>query len=119
MILWSSLSVLLNPIIEDQLKVLQDIGVTADVLQLASDEREATACLFWPENTIETAESNDKSPKKPSAKLANGDVQIVLDPEALLNKERRELIISRVFQRSVSACVVDEARFCQQSAQCN
>ena len=97
----------LNSIIEDQLKVLQDIGVTADVLQLAGDDREATESLFCPENT---SESNDKSPKKPNEKLVNGDVQIVFaHPEALLSKEGRELMNSRVFQRNVCACVVDEA----------
>jgi len=46
----------------------------------------------------------------PSAKLINGDVQIVFaHPEALLCKEGRELMNSKVFQRNVAACVVDEA----------
>ena len=45
--------------------------------------------------------------QKNRSKLANGDVQIVFDPEA--NKEGRELMISRVFQRNVSACLADKA----------
>ena len=40
----------------------------------------------------------------------NGDVQIVFaHPEALLSKEGREPMNSKVFQRNVVACVVDEA----------
>ena len=36
----------LNSIVEDQLKVLQKRGITADVLQLNNDEREAIDSLF-------------------------------------------------------------------------
>ena len=88
----------LNSIIEDQLKVLQDRGITADVLQLFNDEREADESKA------------DGSLKNPSAKLMNGDIQIMFThPEALLSKEGRELMNSKVFQRNVVACVVDEA----------
>ena len=39
----------------------------------------------------------------------NGDVQIEFaHPEALLSKEGRELMNSKVFERNVVACVVDE-----------
>ena len=98
----------LNSIIEDQLKVLQKRGITADVLQLNNDEREAIDSLFnYSELTDESAE---RSLSNPSARLMNGDVQIVFaHPEALLSKEGRELMNSKVFQRNVVACVVDEA----------
>lgn len=96
----------LNSIIEDQLKVLQKRGITADVLELNNDEREAIDSLFnYSEN-----ESAERSLSNPSARLMNGDVQIVFaHPEALLSKEGRELMNSKVFQRNVVACVVDEA----------
>ena len=98
----------LNSIIEDQLKVLQDRGITADVLQLTSDDREATESLFHPKNIDES--SAESCLKNPSAMLMNGDVQIVFaHPEALLSKEGRDLMNSKVFQRNVVACVVDEA----------
>ena len=75
----------LNSIIEDQLKVLQDRGITADVLQLFNDEREATESLF---NSDES--KADGSLKNPSAKLMNGDIQIMFKhPEALLSKGER------------------------------
>ena len=98
----------LNSIIEDQLKVLQKRGITADVLQLNNDEREASDSLF---NYSELAdESAERSLSNPSVRLMNGGVQIVFaHPEALLSKEGCELMNSKVFQRNVVACVVDEA----------
>jgi len=102
----------LNSIIEDQLKVLEERGVTADVLQLATDGWEATESLFHSETNSVHNESIDDEMKltSPSAKLINGDVQIVFaHPEALLSEEGRELMNSKVFQRNVAACVVDEA----------
>ena len=95
----------LNSIIEDQLNVLQDRGITADVLQVFNDERKATDSLFHSDKS-----KADGSLKNPSAKLLNGDIQIMFThPEALLSKEGRELMNNEVFQRNVVACVVDEA----------
>ena len=40
----------------------------------------------------------------------NGDVQIAFaHPEVPMSKEGRELMNSKIFQRNVVACVVDEA----------
>ena len=65
--------------------MLQDRGITADVLQLFNDEREATESLF---NSDES--KADGSLKNPSAKLMNGDIQIMFThPEALLSKGER------------------------------
>ena len=98
----------LNSIIEDQLKVLQDRGITADVLQLTSDDREATDSLFHSKDIDES--SAERCLKNPSAMLMNGDVQIVFaHPEVILSKEGRDLMNSKVFQRNVVACVVDDA----------
>ena len=60
----------LNSIIEDQLKVLQERGVTADVLQLATDGWEATQSLFHSEMNSVHNESIDDEIKltSPSAK---------------------------------------------------
>ena len=46
----------LNSIIEDQLKVLGERGITADVLQLASDDREGIESLFNPEDNDESVD---------------------------------------------------------------
>ena len=92
----------LNSIIEDQLKVLQD------VLQLTSDDREATDSLFHSKDIDES--SAERCLKNPSAMLMNVDVQIVFaHPEVILSKEGRDLMNSKVFQRNVVACVVDDA----------
>ena len=65
--------------------MLQDRGITADVLQLFNDEREATESLF---NSDESKAA--RSLKNPSAKLMNGDIQIMFThPEALLSKGER------------------------------
>ena len=96
----------LNSIIEDQLKVLQKRGIAADVLQINNDKREGIDSLF----NYSEDESAERSLSNPSARLMNGDVQIVFaHPEALLSKEGRELMNSKVFQRNVVGCVVDEA----------
>lgn len=98
----------LNSIIEDQLKVLEERGVTADVLQLASDDREGIESLFNPNDNDETVDVAKL--KSPSKNLLSGDVQIVFaHPESLLSKEGRELMKGNVFKRNVAACVVDEA----------
>ena len=65
--------------------MLQDRGITADVLQLFNDEREATESLFHSDES-----KADGSLKNPSAKLMNGDIQIMFThPEALLSKGER------------------------------
>ena len=98
----------LNSIIEDQLKVLGERGITADVLQLASVDREGIESLFNPEDNDESVDVSKL--KSPSEKLLSGDIQIVFaHPESLLSKEGRELMKGKVFQRNVAACVVDEA----------
>lgn len=105
----------LNSIIEDQLKVLKDRGVTADVLQLASDEWEASESLFacdedCPQRCENESNVDEVKLRSPSQNLLNGNVQIVFaHPEALLSKEGRELMNSKVFQRNVVACAIDEA----------
>ena len=95
----------LNSIFEDQLKVLEKRRFTADVLQLASDDREGIVSLL-------NAEDNDvdvSKLKRPSKNLLCGDVQLVFaHQESLLSEERRELMKGQVFQGNVAACVVDE-----------
>ena len=104
----------LNSIIEDQLKVLKDRGVSADVLQLVRDESADCESLFCsekddPERENSTAAAELKF-KSPSEKLVKGDIQIIFShPEALMSKEGRELMKTQVFKTNVVACVVDEA----------
>lgn len=102
----------LNSIMEDQLKVLKDIGVSADVLELARDECFDCASLFHSENDGPERESpaDELRLKNPSRNLVKGDIHIIFShSEALLRKEGRELMKTKVFKRNVVACVVDEA----------
>ena len=98
----------LNSIIEDQLKVLKARGITADVLQLAVNMNEPAENLF--ETEQESSEHVAKESPKLPLDVVNGNTSIVFaHPEALLSKEGRELMGSKIFQENVVACVVDEA----------
>lgn len=83
----------LNSIMEDQLKVLQEREVTANVLQLASDEWEGTESLFHSEKNSNRSNADELKLRNPGTKLLNGNVEIVFaHPKALLSKERGELM---------------------------
>ena len=98
----------LNSIIEDQLKVLKARGITADVLQRAVNMTEPAENLF--EREQEPSEHVAKDSSKLPPDVPNGNTSIVFaHPEALLSKEGRELMGSKIFQENVVACVVDEA----------
>lgn len=103
----------LNSIIEDQFKVLEERGISADVLQLSSDQTRDCESLFPSDQTtcVESeCNAGEAKLKSPNEKIVNGDVQIVFaHPEALLSKEGRKLMNSDVYKRNVVACVVDEA----------
>ena len=98
----------LNSIIEDQLKVLKARGITADVLQLAVNDKEPAENLFG--NDEETSEHVVPDSTKFPRDVVNGNTSIVFaHPEALLSEEGRKLMGSKVFQDNVVACIVDEA----------
>ena len=83
---------------------MQDIGVTADVLQLSSDEPEAGKFVLSREYKpkvmiIITRQTNPVQ----NWRMETSRYLYNFDPEVLLNKEGRELMISRVSQRNVSA----------------
>jgi ATP-dependent DNA helicase RecQ len=105
----------LNSIIEDQLKVLEERGISADVLQLSSDQTRDCESLFPSDQTtcVESeCNAGEAKLKSPNEKIVNGDVQIVFaHPEALLSKEGRKLMNGDVYKRNVVACVVDEAHY--------
>ena len=99
----------LNSIIEDQLKVLKARRITTDVLQLGVNEKEPAETLFRNEQEPSEHVVPD-SPTKFPQDVVNGNTSIVFaHPEALLSKEGRELMASKVFQDNVVACIVDEA----------
>ena len=88
----------------DQLKVLKARRITADVLQLAVNEKEPAENLFG--NEQELSEHSTKFPRD----VVNGNTSIVFaHPEALFSKKGRELMGNKVFQDNVVACIVDEA----------
>ena len=108
----------LNSIIEDQLGVLKDRNIVADVIQVAVNVRKPAEDLFEkdePENQLPV--ENDQldvlmEPKVMciSEQIVNGNTSIIFaHPEALLSKEGRKLMGSRIFQDNVVGCVVDEA----------
>lgn len=113
----------LNSIIEDQLGVLRDRNITADAIQLAVNERKPTEDLFSiesPENQQAETFSDqldlimEPNLKHISNEIVNGKSSIIFaHPEALLSKEGRELMGSKVFQDNVVGCVVDEAHCVQ------
>jgi len=97
----------LNSIIEDQLKVLKARGITADVLQLSVNEKKPAENLLG--NKQEPSEHVVSETRFPRD-VVNGNTSIIFaHPEALLSKEGRELMGSKVFQDNVVACIVDEA----------
>ena len=95
----------LNSIIEDQLKVLKARRITADVLQLAVNEKELAENLFG--NEQEPSEHVVPDSTKFPRDVVNGNTSIVFAHP--LSKEGRELMGSKVFQDNVAACIVDEA----------
>lgn len=97
----------LNSIIDDQLKVLKNRRIKAGVLQHVHS-RNTTEKLFGP---TEPSEDEGNIVKLSIHEdLSNGQCSIVFaHPEALLSKEGRELLASKVFQKNVAACVIDEA----------
>jgi len=98
----------LNSIIEDQLKVLKAWRITADVLQLSVNEKEPAENLFG--NEQEPSEHVVSETTRFPRDVVNGNTSIIFThPEALLSKEGRELMGSKVLQDNVVACIVDEA----------
>ena len=88
-------------IIEDQLNVLEDKGVTADVFWIPSDEYESLFECEKPETIADNTHSYCST---------SDNVEILFaHPEALLSKEGRDLMCSEKFQKNVVACAVDEA----------
>ena len=83
------------------MKVLKDRGVSADVLQLVRDYSADCESLFCLENDDPDRENSTVAAelkfKSPSEKSVKGDIQIIFShPEALLSKERRELMKTQV-----------------------
>ena len=93
----------LTSIIEDQVLVLQQRGITAGVLHI-EDTRDSIESLFLDKKDYSAAE-----PTK-SNEIINGNFSLLFaHPEALLNDNGRTLMSSKVYQNNVVALVVDEA----------
>ena len=108
----------LNSIIQDQLGVLRDRNIVADVIQVAVNERKPAEDLFEedePENQLPVKSDQLDVFIEPkvmciSEEILNGITPIIFaHPEALLSKEGRKLMGSKIFQDNVVGCVVDEA----------
>jgi len=108
----------LNSIIEDQIEVLKDRNIPADVLEITKDGRDTIERLIYTKSPSASdkdkqQDDDDKSAEikiKTSAKVLNGEVKILFaHPEALLSKEGRKLMKTDVFQKNVVACIIDEA----------
>ena len=115
---------LLNSIIEDQLRVLRDMDITADVIQLAENKQKLVAENLFSESdeNIPETESEQMSDgivepnllKRFSKEIVNGNTSIILaHPEVLLSSEGRKLMGSKTFQDNVVGCVIDEAHCVQ------
>ena len=92
----------LTSIIEDQLKVLKDMGINASVFRSKRGEKNDT--LF--DQTKGDGEDNCET----QTPLDYGQCKIIFaHPEDLLSDIGRKLMKSDVFQKNVVACVIDEA----------
>ena len=114
----------LNSIIEDQLRVLRDMDITADVIQLAENKQKLVAENLFSESdeNIPETESEQMSDgivepnllKHFSKEIVNGNTSIIFaHPEVLLSSEGRKLMGSKTFQDNVVGCVIDEAHCVQ------
>ena len=108
----------LNSIIEDQLRVLRDRNIVADVIRVAADKQSLGEDLFEkdePENALPVEIDRldvftERNVKCISEEIVNGNTSLIFShPEALLSKEGRKLMGSRIFQDNVLGCVIDEA----------
>ncbi|XP_028416773.1 ATP-dependent DNA helicase Q1-like isoform X2 [Dendronephthya gigantea] len=106
----------LNSIIEDQLKILKDRGISANVLVGRSKDRSEIEKLFSSSPATEDKSSNEnlshltEEDYQIPNDILNGECSIVFaHPEALLSKEGRKLMTSQIYQDNVVACVIDEA----------
>ena len=119
----------LNSIIEDHLRVLREMHITAYVLQLAGNEQKLVAEKLFSESDEnqqaepECTESEQmldgrvvepKLLKHFSKEIVNGNTSIIFaHPEVLLSSEGRKLMGSKLFKDNVDGCVIDEAHCVQ------
>ncbi len=108
----------LNSIIEDQLGVLRDRNIVADVIQVAGNMWKLAEDLFEKDESKNQllVESDELEVfTEPKAKcileeLVNGNTSILFAySEALLSKEGKKMMGSEIFQDNVVRCVVNEA----------
>ena len=94
----------LNSIIEDQIKILVERGISVSVLPITGKTERAHIKLFTEDSEL------IKTEKEPfSSCITGGDISILFaHPEALLGKNGQTLLKSSVYQRRVVACVIDE-----------
>ena len=93
----------LNSIIEDQLLDLSDIGISASILHLHIEKVIRSPNFFGDEKLV----SDDKLIPE---NIVNGQCKLVFcHPEAILSPEGHKLMVSRIYEENVVACVIDEA----------
>ena len=94
----------LNSIIEDQIKVLTERGVSVDVLRC---ERKMDQHI---EKLFPTTTKKDEAESGIPEQILNGEIDLLFShPESLLSDQGRTILKSPIYQANVVACVIDEA----------
>jgi len=94
----------LTVIIRDQIKDLQNRGISADVLNLETCATFVDGQQLWSEN------SNNNKESVISKNIQMGNIRLLFGhPESFLCGRGRSLLKTEIFQKNVSAIVVDEA----------
>ena len=109
----------LSSIIEDQLVILNDVGICADVLRAdvlrAENNLHMTESLFEPgpdraEQYTRTTEGQGHGLNELPNSIVDAEAKIVFaHPEALLSENGRKRLNSETYQKNVIACFIGEA----------
>ena len=104
----------LSSIIEDQLVILNDVGICADFLR-AEYNLHMTESLFGPgpdraEQYTRTTEGQGHGLNELPNSIVDAEAKIVFaHPEALLSENGRKRLNSETYQKNVIACFIGEA----------
>ena len=100
----------LTSIIEDQISVLNLIGIPADILPIEDDSSLYHAEVLFEHKENDTSEQASTGECNVSKVVVDGKVKLLFaHPEAILSTFGRKLLSSKLYQDNVVACVIDEA----------
>lgn len=106
----------LNALVEDQLKILTKRGISATVLKSTTTVTELDDGDEDDSDTVGNESHGLITDSETLGKLKEGNCRIIFShPEAFIScKEGRMLLLSKVYQERVMACVIDEAHLVEE-----